>query len=99
MASQHFKVKATSSLLEIVNHLEHLIASLKEGTIVIKRNDETVILKPMDPVTLELEAEARLDKDALREKLIIELKWRKREMAPVEEGTFSISSQECSPEV
>jgi len=98
MASQNLKVKTTSSLLEIVKHLEHLVASLKEGTICIKKNEETITLKPTEPVTLELKAEAKLEKDALREKLFIELKWEKSEIIPENEGTFSISSQECSQE-
>jgi len=85
------------NLVEIVNHLEHLVASLKEGTICIRKGEELITLKPCEPVTLELEAEVKLDKDALREKLSIELKWKKSEVkAEVDEGLFVISHQETT---
>ena len=99
MASQHLKVKSTLNLLEIVNHLEHLVSSLKEGTICIRKGDKVITLKPCEPVTLELEAEVKLDKDALREKLSIELKWMKSEIAAAaDEGAFVISHQDPSPD-
>ena len=98
MANQHLKVKSTLSTLEVVNHLEHLVSSLKEGTICIRKGGETISLKPCEPVSLELEAEVKMDKEALREKLSIELKWKKSEAAPIEE-TFFISHQEpCQEE-
>jgi amphi-Trp domain-containing protein len=97
MANQHLKVKSTLNLLEIVNHLEHLVSSLKEGTICIKKGEEVITLRPCEPVTLELEAEVKLDKEALREKLSIELKWKKSEPASVaDEGLFVISHQDPS---
>ena len=92
MESQHIKIKSSASLLETINHLERLIASLKEGTIFIQRNDESISLRPQDPVTFELEAESKLEKDSLREKLYIELKWKKMEAIPEAVETFVISS-------
>ncbi len=90
MASQNLKIKSTAGLLEIVRHMENLIASFKEGTICIRKDNESIILKPQEPVSLELAAEVKLDKDTLREKLTIELKWKKRESMG-EENVFSIS--------
>ena len=43
---------------------------------------------------LELEAEARLEKDSLREKLIIELKWKKDEQALSQGDDFTITHLE-----
>jgi amphi-Trp domain-containing protein len=97
MAGQKMELKTTANLLEIVSHLEHLIASLKEGTLCIKKNEKTITLKPAEPVTFELEANSKPEKDALREKLVIELKWTKNEAIAEDKETFSISSQE-SPE-
>lgn len=90
MASQNLKIKSTAGLLELVRHMENLIASFKEGTICIRKGDESIILKPQEPVSLELEAEIKFDKETLREKLVIELKWKKKETALEEKG-FSIS--------
>jgi amphi-Trp domain-containing protein len=98
MASQHMKVKAKAGLVEVINHLEQLVKSLKEGQLCIRKNGEAIILKPQDPVMFELEAEARLEKDSLREKLIIELKWRKGEQASPESDTFTITHLEPTPE-
>jgi amphi-Trp domain-containing protein len=91
MASQHLKVKAKGGLAEAINHLEHLVRSLKEGQLCIRKNGEAITLKPQDPVMLELEAEARLEKDSLREKLVIELKWKKGEQEPPEGDNFTIT--------
>ena len=98
MASQHMKVKAKAGLVEVINHLEQLVKSLKEGQLCIRKNGEAIILKPQDPVMLELEAEARLEKDSLREKLVIELKWRKGEQASPESDAFTITHLEPTPE-
>jgi hypothetical protein len=47
MASQHLKVKSKLNLSELVKHLEHLVSSLKEGTICIRRGNESITLKPL----------------------------------------------------
>jgi len=92
MASQNLKIKSTAGLLEVVRHMENLIASFKEGTICVRKDDESIILKPQEPVSLELEAEVKFDKETLREKLTIELKWKKKETA-AEDTIFSISHE------
>ena len=98
MSSQQLKVKSTLNLLEVVNHLEHLVASLKEGTVCIRKGEEVITLKPCESVTMELEVEVKQEKDGLREKLSLELKWEKREAAPAEDNLMVISSQEPSLE-
>lgn len=84
MASQRLKVKTKAGLVEIINHVEHLVRSLKEGQLCIRKNGEAITLKPQDPVMLGLEAETRLEKDSLREKLVIELRWTEGELATSE---------------
>ena len=84
MASQHLKVKTKAGLVEIIKHIEHLVSSLKEGQLCIRKNGEAITLKPQDPVMLGLEAETRLEKDSLREKLVIELRWKEGEQATSE---------------
>ena len=92
MAGQHLKVQAKAGLVEVINYLEHLVKSLKEGQLCIRKNGEAITMKPQDPVMLDLEAEARLEKDSLREKLVIELKWKKDEQA-LSEMLYSLSEQ------
>jgi len=98
MSNSNLKIKSTLNRLEVVNHLEQLVASLKAGTVCIQKGDKTVTLKPCDPVTFELEAEGKLEKDSLREKLSIELKWKKNEVVPEIDETFVISHQVPTPD-
>jgi amphi-Trp domain-containing protein len=93
MATKELKIKTTAGLLETVKQLENLIASLKEGTICIRKNDKVIVLSPQEPVALELAAEVKVEKSTLKEKLTIELKWRKEEAVVEEKETFSISCE------
>ena len=91
MATQHLKVKSKATSREVINQLEHLVASLKKGKLCIRKNDEVITLKPRDPVAFDLEAEANLGKESLREKLVIELKWKQSEEKPVKGDSFTIT--------
>ena len=77
MGSQRLKFKSKESLVEVIHRLEHLVASFKKGQLCIRKDDESITLKPQDPVVLKMEAEARLLKNSLRERLIIEVRWKK----------------------
>lgn len=91
MTTQHLKVKSKATLGDVISQLAHLVASLKKGKLCIRKNDEMIALKPQDPVALHLEAEADLGKESLREKLVIELKWKKGGKAPVKGDSFTIN--------
>jgi len=93
MSNADLKIKSTLNRLEVVNHLEQLVASLKAGSVCIRKGEKSIILTPCDPVTFELEAEGKLEKDSLREKLSIELKWKKEEPTAAIDETFVISHQ------
>ena len=99
MATQHLKVKSKATLGEVINQLEHLVASLKKGKLCIRKSDEVITLKPQDPVAFDLEAEARLGKESLREKLVIVLKWKKGGQAPMEGDSFTINHLETTSEL
>jgi hypothetical protein len=66
MATQHLKVKSKATLEEVINQLEHLVVSLKKGKLCIRKSDEAITL----------------GKESLREKLVIELKWKKGGQEP-----------------
>lgn len=99
MANQQLKVKAKAELAEVITHLEQLVESLKEGRLCIRKNGEAITLKPHDPVVLEIEAEAKLEKDSLREKLVIELRWKKGDKTVPESDTFTITHLEAAAEL
>jgi amphi-Trp domain-containing protein len=99
MANRHLTVKSKVGLIEVINHLEQLVISLKEGQLYIRKNGEAITLKPEDRVMLALEAEARLEKYSLREKLFIELKWKKGELSSMESDAFTITHLDPIPEL
>ncbi|HOG18536.1 MAG: hypothetical protein A4E73_02379 [Syntrophaceae bacterium PtaU1.Bin231] len=94
MASKHLKVKTTAGLLEVVRHLENLVAALKRGAVVIRKKGESITLSPGEPVSLDLESEIKLEKNTIKEKLVIELKWRKEEQELEPRESFSIAGEE-----
>ena len=96
MTCPHLKVKLKAPLTDVIRHLESLLASLREGQLFIRRHNKVVALKPYDPVTLELVAEAKLEKDSLREKLVIELKWISGETTQMDNDSFIISPMESA---
>ncbi len=93
MATKELKIKTKAGLLETVKQLENLVASLKEGSICIRKNEDVIYLSPQEPVELELEAEVKLERNTLKEKLTVELKWKKEETAVREKEPFNISSE------
>jgi amphi-Trp domain-containing protein len=93
MATKELKIKTTAGLQETIKQLENIIASMKEGIICIRKNDKALVLSPKEPLVLELGAEVKLEKHVLKEKLTIELKWRKEELVAEDKETFSISSE------
>lgn len=97
MSSQRLKIKSKASMAEVVSHLENLVSNLKDGgQISISKNDRAVVLTPLDPVTLELDAEVKTGKDQ-QEKLTIELKWKKGEKETTEGGQMFIISRPETP--
>jgi amphi-Trp domain-containing protein len=98
MASQHLGVKSKATMSEVIGHLEHLVASLKEGQLCIRKNDKVITLKPQDPLLIEIEAETRFDKESLREKLVIRMKWRKGQPRPAEGDAYTITHGEAPSE-
>ncbi len=91
MENQQLKVKSKVSMQEAIKHLENIVVSLKEGRLSIKKNDDIVTLTPHEPVSFELNAEVKLGKNSLKEKLSIELKWKKGEQVMTQGDTFTIT--------
>ncbi|MBF0529387.1 MAG: amphi-Trp domain-containing protein [Deltaproteobacteria bacterium] len=72
MGKQEVKLKAIMNQGQLVTYLEELIANLKTGTIQVQKTDESVVLYPIDPIKVEVEAEGKKDKN----KFTLELTWR-----------------------
>jgi amphi-Trp domain-containing protein len=94
VAGQQVKVSMTAGLGEIVDRLEQLVQALKKGCFRLSTEGEAITLKPRDPVMLAIDAEALLEKDGLREQLIIELKWQQGAEPPAPSGALSITHHE-----
>jgi amphi-Trp domain-containing protein len=79
MASQHMQIRSTTVFSAAIEHLESLIDSLKRGTIFISLGEKSILLKPSEPVEIELDAEIKLNEGIFREKIAFKLKWEIRE--------------------
>jgi amphi-Trp domain-containing protein len=94
MPKKELKVKMIGELNDVIAQMEAVINSLKEGKVVIQKNNSFISLTPQDQVTLEIEAEQKKDK----EELSIELSWRSADIITGDSSTgLSISSNE--PEI
>lgn len=91
MSKKELKVKLELSLEQAVQHLEKLVNSLKEKKVVITKEDQYIVLEPMETLKLKLNAKEEKNGQVLK----IEINWSN--IQPVDEsaGTvFSISSNE-----
>ncbi len=95
MPKKELKVKMSGALNDVISHLESIIASLKEGTVVIQKGNSFISLKPKDQVALEIEAEQKKGK----EELSIELSWKSEEVIAADDTTSSLVISSKEPEV
>ena len=79
---------------EVVSFLESVIASLKEGKIVLQQGTQLVVLTPNEFIDLEVEASQKKDKG----KLSIDLKWL-QQTESIPEADILVSSKEPEPEL
>ncbi len=79
MASQHMQIRSKTGFSAAIEHLESLIDSLKRGTIFINQGGKSILLKPSEPVDIELEAEIGPNDGICGEKIALKLNWEIRE--------------------
>ena len=86
--------KAHLELEQVASYLEDLASSLRQGKVYVQQGNQVTELLPTSDVELELEAGGKKQK----QKLSIELSWRKQLETMTREGAgLSIGSQK--PEV
>ena len=84
------KIKALTSIENAVSYLEDIISSLKAGKVVLEKGGESMTLSPKKNVSFQVKATEKNDK----EKLSVEISWRKSDdVARDEETAFKISSE------
>ncbi|MGD9157411.1 MAG: amphi-Trp domain-containing protein [Desulfobacteraceae bacterium] len=92
MGKNSVAMEKKMSASEVVSFLESIIASLKEGKIVIQQGTQFVVLQPEDLITVEVEASQKMEKG----KLSIDIKWKQpEELQP--EADILVSSVEPEP--
>ncbi|WP_027183956.1 amphi-Trp domain-containing protein [Desulfovibrio inopinatus] len=92
MSKKGIELKGNMEYQAIVYFLEDILASFKERTICIQKNDDHVTLKPTDSIDFEVEATTKKNK----QKLTIELSWTEESVQDTTE-TFTISCKEPEP--
>jgi amphi-Trp domain-containing protein len=73
---------------EVISFLESIVTSLKEGKIVLEQGKQFVALQPEKLITVEIEANQKMEKG----KLSIDLKWQKPEKKQPEENIIVSST-------
>lgn len=91
--SNKIKVKMEGKLDQIVNYLDDIVNSLKQGKVVVQQGEEFVSLEPAENVFFEVEAKQKKGK----EKISFELEWSKIQVEEVQEEGFAITSEEPKP--
>jgi amphi-Trp domain-containing protein len=91
MSKKEMKVKVKGTLEDVCRHLESLVSSMKEGTVVIQKSNSFITLKPQNIISLEIEGEQKKDKEELK----IELSWKANDIITEKhEPVLTISSRE-----
>lgn len=86
-------VEAAVPVPQVVEYLEQLVAALKSGAVHVHVGAQEVVLGPRGVLGLELRASQK----GKRQKLALELSWRKKLVAP-DEG-LGLSIRPAPPEV
>jgi len=89
-------VEAAVAVPQVVEVLEQLVAALKSGAVHVHVGSQELVLGPRDVLGLQLHARQR----GKRQKLALELSWRKKLAAPEERLDLSIrpAPVEAAPE-
>lgn len=72
-ASRLIEVEGATPLPRVLETLEALVAALRTGSVEVRHGDESIVLGPRDVLGFELSARAK----GKRQRLTLELKWRK----------------------
>lgn len=91
MSKKELKIKMNGEIGTIIAHLESIVKSLREGTLVIQKNDAFITLRPKETLMMKIEAEHKKEK----EELSIGLSWRIDEVLTADSGApLVITSRE-----
>ncbi|MBN1234215.1 MAG: amphi-Trp domain-containing protein [Candidatus Coatesbacteria bacterium] len=82
MGKKEVELEGKVDLKQAISFMEGLLTGLKEGTICLEKGDNTIVLKPINEVFIEIKAIQKKDK----EKLSFELCWVKEIEEPLEEA-------------
>lgn len=85
---RELKAELLMALPELTQYLEAIVTGLREGRVYLEHGDEVVGLTPAPTVTLEIEAKQKKDK----EKLCLEISWRRAEPGESAETELKITS-------
>ncbi|MGD8862651.1 MAG: amphi-Trp domain-containing protein [Myxococcales bacterium] len=78
MSSREIKAELTLELPELLTYLDDLLGGMRQGKVYVEHRGETVALAPHGAVDVEIRAKHKKDK----EKLTLELAWRRAPEPP-----------------
>lgn len=84
--SQHMQFTIEKGLSLAIGNIESLIECLRRGTIHIAHRGSSIVLKPVEPICLELQVRSRQEKSKREERLILTLEWEREAPWHLDEG-------------
>lgn len=85
-------VEGATPVSQVIVYLEQLVAALKAGAVHVRHRDDEVVLGPREVVELAVHAKSR----AKRHKLSLELTWRRKARAAVDELELNFAADRTS---
>jgi hypothetical protein len=76
MSSQRLQFIVKTELSAAIENLESLVECLKRGTIFIRHQGRSILLRPTDPVNIELKARIKADRSVAEESVVLTLRWK-----------------------
>lgn len=93
MGKKEIKLETSLPLTQAVDYLADLVASLRQGRVVVQKGLEYIELNPSAQVEVEIAAARKKDK----EKFVLELSWRQSAEAVAGEAPLRISPDVPAP--
>mgnify|MGYP003615391086 FL=1 len=79
MGKDKLKLKNVMTRDELASYLESILASLRQGALILDNEERPLILRPSDPIEVECEIKQKSNK----EKLEFKLSWAPNRMQPL----------------
>ena len=87
---KEIKMEGGMDTAKVVEYLTRLASSIESGTVQLEKGNEIIVLHPTDSLKFEVEAVQKKDK----EKIAIEVSWKRSDASSPKSDDFAISPRD-----